>query len=328
MTIGTKTMAARTISMSGLLRVLGAAALVLGTMPVGMRADAQRADNAPERRGPAGGGEPGAQSTEIRRTADGQPDITGTWRAVEGGTYDMTAVISGGAIFQWLLDRDAGRPVAARPSRVIDPADGKIPYLPWARAHQQEIERNADNPRKREHIDPRARCLPGGTPREVFPTGFKFVQAPGYVLFLGGQKSVSRLIPLDGRPHLGEDIKLWMGSSRGRWEGNTLVVDVRNQNSKGRFDMVGNFASDRVRVTERWTIVDANTIEYTALLDDPTVYARPWTLGARIVRATPRGGDVHADEYWEDACHEGERSAEHMVLTPDQVVPATPGAGQ
>ena len=118
-----------------------------------------------------------------------------------------------------------------------------------------------------------------------FQPGSGSCSLPGYVVFLGAQKSVSRIIPLDGRPPLGDGIKLWMGDSRGRWEGRTLVVDVRNQNSKGRFDMVGNFASDAVQVIERWTIVDANTIEYTALITDPQVYSRPWTLGSRVVRA-------------------------------------------
>jgi hypothetical protein len=253
---------------------------------------------------------------EPRRLADGQPDIQGGWRAEEGGTYDTTAVESGGATLQRLVDTATGRPTAPRPSRVIDPPDGRIPYLPWARAHQQEIQQHADHPIKREHIDPRARCLPGGVPRETFPTGFRFLQAPGYVIFLGEQKSVSRVIPLDGRPFLDDRIKLWMGDSRGHWEGNTLVVEVRNQNAKGRFDMVGNFATDAVRVTERWTIAGPDLIEYRATVEDPNAYSRPWTISSRILRS-PASDEPYGDEMWEDACHEGERSAEHMVLSPE-----------
>jgi hypothetical protein len=257
-----------------------------------------------------------ASAWSPRKTADGQPDIQGRWRAEEGGTYDTTAVESGGGIFQRLVDTAAGRPIEPRPSRVIDPPDGQIPYQPWARAHQQAIQTHADNPIRREHIDPRARCLPGGVPREAFPTGFRFVQAPGYVLFLGDQKSVSRIIALDQRPFIDDRIKMWMGDSRGHWEGNTLVVEVRNQNSKGRFDMVGNFASDNVRVVERWTIVSERVIEYRATIEDPTVYTRPWTLFSRILKSGP-SKEPYGNELWEDACHEGERSAEHMLLSPD-----------
>jgi hypothetical protein len=246
--------------------------------------------------------------------ADGQPDLSGTWRAVPSGTYDITAVISGGAVFDRLLDQKEGRELKPLPSRVVDPPDGRIPYLPWAREKQQEVQANADAPRLPRHIDPRARCLPGGVPRETFPTGFQFRQYPGVVVFLGAQKHVARVIYLDGRPPLGDDIKLWMGSSRGHWEGNTLVVDVRNQNSKGRFDMAGNFASDKVRVTERWTIVDADTLQYRATLEDPSVYSRPWTIESRVVRDKP-DNEPYGDELWEDACHEGERSVEHMLLT-------------
>lgn len=260
------------------------------------------------------------RNAPVARRADGQPDIEGGWRAVPGGTYDMTAVISGNGIFDRLVDERDGRPLTKLPTRVTDPADGQIPFLPWARAKQREVQANADNPTKPHHIDPRARCEPGGVPRETFPTGFQFRQYPGYVVFLGAQKHVARVIPLDGRPNLGDDIKLWMGSSRGRWEGQTLVIDVRNQNSKGRFDMVGNFASDQVHVEERWTIVDANTMHYKATLTDPTVYSQPWTLESRIVRQAP-SKEEYGDEFWEDACHEGERSVEHMLLDPGQIAP-------
>jgi hypothetical protein len=141
---------------------------------------------------------------------------------------------------------------------------------------------------------------------------------PGYVIFLGEQKSVSRLIRLDAAPPLDERIKLWMGDSRGRWEGRTLVVDVRNQNSKGRFDMMGNFASNSVHVVERWTIVSDTVIDYRATIEDPTVYTRPWTIASRMLRTKP-SQEPYDGELWEDACHEGERSADDMVLAPEPV---------
>lgn len=253
------------------------------------------------------------------RTPDGQPDIRGQWRAVPGGTHDITAVVTGEGIFRDLLAQQEGRPIAPRPSRVIDPPDGRIPYQPWAAQKQREIQQSADHPTERRHIDPYNRCLPGGVPRDAFPVPFRFYQTPGYVIFLGTQRNPSRVIPLDGRPHIADTIKLWMGSSRGRWEGNTLVIDVRNQNGKGRLDMVGNFATDAVRVIERWTLVDPTTLEYTATIEDPGAYTRPWTIAARFEKQRERpDAEPYDREFWTDYCHEGERSAEQMLLAPAQ----------
>jgi hypothetical protein len=83
---------------------------------------------------------------------------------------------------------------------------------------------------------------------------------------------------MDGRPHLPSDIKLYEGDSRGRWQGDTLVVDVTNQNDKTWFDMAGNFHSDAIHVVERLTPADANTINYEATIDDPKTFSRPWTI--------------------------------------------------
>jgi hypothetical protein len=184
---------------------------------------------------------------------DGQPDIQGVWGASPTGTFDLTDPKTGGGRIQELLDQAAGKAPKAKPSRVVDPPNGKIPYLPWAAAHQHETQANVDHPTKREHIDPQARCLPGAVPRSFFHSENMIVQTPGYVVMLTRNNHASRIIPLDGRPPLPGNIKLWMGDSRGRWEGNTLVVEVRNQNVKGRFDMVGNFATDNLYLVERWT---------------------------------------------------------------------------
>jgi hypothetical protein len=251
---------------------------------------------------------------EPPRRADGQPDIEGRWSAHPTGTFDLTDPKTGGGRIQELLDIAAGRPRRKYESRVIDPPDGQIPYQPWAREKQQEIERYAEHPLRPEHIDPQTRCLPGAVPRSFFHSANHIVQPPGYVVFLTTNNHASRIIPIDGRPPLGDDIKLWMGDSRGRWEANTLVVEVRNQNAKGRFDMVGNFASDAVYIEERWTIVDRNTLDYTATFHDPNVYTRPWTIRAQAVRRES-SPEPYANELWEDACHEGERSADHLILS-------------
>ena len=119
----------------------------------------------------------------------------------------------------------------------------------------------------------------------------QILQPPGYVVFLFETHHEFRVVPLDGRPQPSEDIKLWLGSSRGRWEGNTLVIDVTNQNDSTRFDVVGNFHSDEMRVTERWTYVDNATIQYRATVDDPKVYTSPWMLGITFKRV-PAGTEL------------------------------------
>jgi hypothetical protein len=242
--------------------------------------------------------------------ADGQPDVHGDWDPENTGTYDLTDPRPGGARLDEIEREQKGLARAPKPSRVVDPPDGKIPYLPAAAAKQQSLAAHADDPSEPEHIDPQARCLAGGVPREMFHSQLRILQTTGQVIVLNAQNHVFRVIPLDGRPHIGPHTKLWMGDSRGHWEGTTLVVDVTNQNAKGRLDMVGNFSSDRVHVVERFEFVDANTFRYHATIEDPNVYSRPWTIASTFVR----GKRGQGQEYWEDACHEGERSADAMIL--------------
>jgi hypothetical protein len=255
----------------------------------------------------------GQQPWQPALLSDGQPDVQGDWDPENTGTFDLTDPRAGGGRLDEILRERSGVKRVPKPSRVVDPPDGKIPYQPWAAARQQVLADHADTPTAPEHIDPQARCLPGGVPREMFHSQVRILQSPGYVVILYAQNHVYRIIPLDGRPHVGTHARLWMGDSRGHWEDTTLVVDVTNQNSKGRLDMVGNFASDAVHVVERFAFVDANTLNYRATIEDPTVYTRPWTIASRFVH----GRRGQGEEYWEDACHEGERSADAMIIHPD-----------
>src|SRR6266704_1568192 len=136
----------------------------------------------------------------------------------------------------------------------------------------------------------------------------RIIQAPASVVFVWEDYHAYRVVPLDGRPHVGSAMKLWMGDARGHWEGNTLVIDTTNMNGKGRLSVVGDFFSEHAHVTERLTFVDADTMNYEATIDDPDVFTRPWTLRA----AEKRKPDY---EFWENACHEGEMSVESMLLT-------------
>jgi hypothetical protein len=198
--------------------------------------------------------------------------------------------------------------------RIVDGTpEGNIPYQPWAAAKQKEQADHVDSPDKPEDVDTQAHCLLEGPGRIFIHSGFQILQAPGYVLFFTEENDETRIIPLTDRPHIGQDIKLWQGDSRGHWEGNTLVIDVTNVKAKSRLDMVGNFYSPSAHFVERLTIVDEKTINYEATITDPTVYTHPWKLTARFVRRFASDGKY---EVYEDACHEGERSADSMPVPP------------
>jgi hypothetical protein len=248
--------------------------------------------------------------TEIKYTPDGQPDIQGIWRANPGGdTYDLTGNKPRPDIGLQGNGQANGRP---RPAvhRIVDgTADGNIPYQPWALAKRQKVD--VDDPTKPEDVDTQAHCLLEGPGRVFIHSGFQILQAPGYVFFFTEENNETRIIPLTDRPHIGEDIKLWQGDSRAHWEGKTLVIDVTNLKAKSRLDMIGNFYSPSAHFVERLTVVDHKTIEYEATITDPTVYTKPWKLTAHFVRRFENQSEY---EVYEDACHEGERTADTLVV--------------
>lgn len=172
-----------------------------------------------------------------------------------------------------------------------------------------------DSPTKPEDVDTQAHCLPEGPGRVFIYSGFQILQAPGYVIFVTEEDDETRIIPLDNRPHVGQDIKLWQGDSLGHWEGNTLVIDVTNLKAKSRLDMVGNFYTLPRTSSSGSTLVDDKTIEYEAAITDPTVYTKPWKLKAHFVRRFANDGSY---ELYEDTCHEGERSADRMSVAANE----------
>ncbi|MEJ0035820.1 MAG: hypothetical protein WDO68_07035 [Gammaproteobacteria bacterium] len=244
---------------------------------------------------------------------DGQPDVRGFYKPEVEGTYSLIRPARAPGIEQLeKIDQTlkAGKKLPPpENSRVVDPADGQIPYQAWARARQQETEANIEKWVKPEHIDPQARCVPGGVTRTLFWSQLEIRQYPGYVVFVFDMNHPYRVIPLDGRPHIPEKIKLWMSDSRGHWEGNTLVVDVTNSNSKHRLSNEGDFASDKVHITERYTFIDANNFKLEQRYEDPAVYTQPWTLASSFSRAHKDEPDY---EWWEMECHEGEHDVEHL----------------
>jgi hypothetical protein len=238
--------------------------------------------------------------------ADGQPDVQGIWAAVNAGSTSLTNPVSGGADFE---RRVTGVEVR-NPSRIIDPPDGQLPYQPWAAAKQKQQGAVYDHPTKPEHIDPQHRCMISGVPRlyTIVPA-FKIIQPPGSVVFIWDEYHAYRVIPLDGRPHVGPHVKLWMGDARGHWEGNTLVIDTTNVRG-ARLTYIGDFHSENAHIVERVTFVDADTLNYEATVDDPTVFTRPWTMRV-VAKRRPN------EEVWETACYEGNVNPDRWLLKTD-----------
>ena len=212
-----------------------------------------------------------------KRLADGQPDIEGDWSNTIAN-HDNTTDPQGGIPGDPNGRRSRGPRSERAPSRITDPADGQFPYRPWARAIQQDLLAHFFNPTQPTYIEPLDRCAPAGIPKSFYWHGYEIRQYPGKLLFLFN--SGWRIIYLDDASHhLPANIKLWNGDSRGHWEGNTLVVDVSNLNSKARFGRTEEFTTDQVHVVERYIFSsDAKRYNYVATFTDPAAFTRPFTV--------------------------------------------------
>jgi hypothetical protein len=195
-------------------------------------------------------------------------------------------------------------------SLIVDPPDGKIPPLtPEAQQRRAAAARAGQRlPEGPEDLRNDVRCLTFGTPRVGGNYGagpysyYQILQAPGYVVLVTEAIHEARIIPLDGRPRLPQGIGQWSGESRGRWEGNILVVETTNFSSKNNF--MG--SAERLHLVERFTRVAADTIRYEVTLDDPTMWTRPWTVAIPLKQSQ---GMIY-----EFACHEGNRDIMHGIL--------------
>jgi hypothetical protein len=230
---------------------------------------------------------PRPKPAPIRRAADGKPDISGVYLPDAGGAnYGLERHP------QDFLTPE-GRGV------VIDPPDGKLPMQDWAKA---ELKSRALP--ERGYDDPTAHCFVAGVPRSMYvPSPLQILQPPGHVVLLFERMSW-RTIPLDGRPHIADTIRLWQGDSVGRWEGDTLVVETKNLNGKTWLNEVGEIVSHAETVVERFIPVDADKVTYRATVTDPLVYTRPWTIEVPLNRMQ--------DELLEVACHEDNQDLQHL----------------
>jgi hypothetical protein len=241
---------------------------------------------------------PGVQAPgPIARMADGKPNLEGMFMADAGGA-------------NYGLER---RPaVALTPGGrgvIVDPPDGLLPMLPWTKAEvtsRQKPERGYD--------DPTAHCFVAGVPRSMYvPSPMHILQPPGYIVILHERMSW-RVIPLDGRSHLPDHLRLWQGDSVGHWEGDTLVVETKNLNGKTWLNEAGEVITHAQTVVERFTPVHANRIDYRATITDPLAYARPFTIAFPLNR--------QADELLEVACHEDNQDLKHLKDVKDAATAA------
>ena len=227
------------------------------------------------------------------RLADGTPNLEGTWNGPNGGDdieeHDYVDVSS-----------------PPEETYISDPPGGRVPYQPWALARRNEIRaglaRGWPGEKERLYTDPQTFCF-YSVPRATTRGGFEIDQTPGVVLMLFNFGHYYRIIPMNSAvPHVSSTVKQWMGNARGRWEGDTLVVDVTGITGRNWLDQVGNFFSDNVHVVERFTLVAPNIIDYEATIEDPTVFTRPWKMRLPLRRG-------RSEEIWEHACYEGNTDA-------------------
>lgn len=290
-------------------------------------------------------GAPAAKTWHQPKTPDGQPDLQGVWTNATITPFERPSSLAGkefltaeeaaklerdnaerrqanddsprpgdvGSYNEFWFDSGTRVVGTRRTSLVIDPPDGRVPLKPSA---EQARDFNLNSTESFESMSPWDRCITRG-PGRMFPAGYnnayQIVQTPGYVMIAHEMIHEARLIPIDGRPHLDPSVRMWTGDPRGHWEGRTLVVETTNFNGKGWIATNAASArirgvphSDALRLVERFTRTDANTIDYRVTIEDPNIFTKPWTVTIPLTRD---------DSYqiFEYACHEGNRAIENVL---------------
>lgn len=204
-----------------------------------------------------------AAAEKIPRLSNGKPDFSGIWQTTSAADFD--------------LEPHATRKDAPPGPGVVE--GGAIPYLPKA------LEQKQKNFAARETADPRLKCYTLGVPRSVYyPEPFQIFQRPNDLMIVHQFGHSVRTVYTNETNHPADPIDLWLGDSRGKWEGDTLVVDVKHFIDETWLDRAGNFHSDALHVVERWSYLDGNTISYKATIEDPQVFSRPWNINVILYR--------------------------------------------
>ena len=268
------------------------------------------------------------------RTPWGDPDLSGTLTNKDEQLvpFERPAEFAGRQLItdEELADREArlrteldtdnlfAGPVSSgrATSRVVDPADGRIPPL-TAEGRQRAADRAAASVQARSGRGPAdsyedfslyTRCITRGLPGSMMPAiygnSYQIVQGPGYVAIRYEMVAEVRVIPLDARPHLGTRIREYMGDARGHWEGTTLVVETTNFKSETAY----RGGSPAMRLVERFTRIAPDTVEWSVTVDDPSTWTRPWTFGMNLTKD-------EREPVFEYACHEGNYGLRNMLNT-------------
>lgn len=286
---------------------------------------------------------PSGASAQTPRTPWGHPDLQGIWSAATITPFERPADVAGkefltaqeaadferrtletnnrdrrggsavadvgGAYNEFWFERGTKVVPTRRTSLVIDPPDGRIPSMTAdaqkrlnGEAEARKARGPADHP---EDFSLWVRCIVRGVPTVMLPQGYnsnyQIYQTPEYVVIVAEMIHEARIIPLNGQPHLPRTVGQWMGDSVGRWEGDTLIVETTNFSDKAAYR--GTTAN--LRLVERFTRTAPDVLQYRLTIDDPTTFARPWTVELPV---TPTEGKIY--EY---SCHEANYALEGML---------------
>ena len=238
-------------------------------------------------------------ASQARRGADGKPDLSGIWQALNTANWDIQAHSARPAsVLQPGVYPDV--PVPAAPVLVLGAVGGvpagpgvvegnEVPYQPWAEAKKKE---NSENWLNR---DPEIKCYSPGLPRAMYlPYPLQIVQGTNKIQMVYEFANAGRTIHLDEVEP--SPVDSWMGHSLGHWEGDTLVVNVTDLNDKTWFDRAGNFHSDALHLVERFTPLSPDALNYEVTIEDPKVFTRPWKMSMPLYRHLEKNADLNEFE--------------------------------
>jgi hypothetical protein len=211
----------------------------------------------------------------------GKPNLNGVWQAIGTAYWNVEDHSAMGLGDFWQLGAIAAVPAG---QTVVD-GDGKIPYLPAALAKRDE--NRAGWPKS----DPEAKCYMPGIPRATYmPYPFRIVQGDSDILFVYEFASANRIVHMSD--HQEPPVDSWMGWSNGRWDGDTLVIEVTGNNDQTWFDRAGNHHGALMKVTERYTPMGENHIQYEATIEDPETFSRPWKISMPLYKRIDKNVQV------------------------------------